>query len=142
MRRCIDLARRALASGDVPVGALIVLSEQIVAEGFEAVKVRRDVTAHAEIEAVRTASEQLDSLDLTGSTLYTTVAPCVMCAYAIRLARVSMVVTGTASPDADRTLNGQTVLTNAAMLPDRPVPVVIPNVLSEECRAILRERKG
>jgi tRNA(adenine34) deaminase len=142
MRRCMELARQALTTGDAPVGALIVLKERIVAEGIEGVKAQHDVTAHAEIEAVRNACEQLDSLDLTGSTLYTTVAPCVMCAYAIRLARISTVVTGTASSDADRALNGQTVLTSAAMLPGRPVPVVIPDVLSEECRAILRERKS
>jgi tRNA(adenine34) deaminase len=142
MHRCIELARRALASGDVPVGALIVLNDEIVAEGIEAVKALRDVTAHAEIEAVRTACEHLDSLDLTGSTLYTTVAPCVMCAYAIRLARISLVVTGTASSDADRTLNGHTVLTNPVALPGRPVPVVIPDVLREECRAISGERRG
>ncbi len=94
MRRCIQLSRRALAARDAPVGTLVVLNDRIVGEGTECVKARRDVTGHAEIEAVRAACERLGSLDLTGCTLYTNVEPCVMCAYAIRLARVSVVVTG------------------------------------------------
>lgn len=139
IRRCIELARRALVTSDAPVGALVVLDDRIVAEGIEGVRGRRDVTGHAEIQAVRAACERLDSLDLTGCTLYTSVEPCVMCAYAIRLARVSRVVAGARSTDAAWTLNGWRVLTSGDILPDRPPPSVIRDVLSRECHAVSTE---
>lgn len=139
IRRCIELARRALLTGDAPVGALVVFNDQILAEGIESVKSRRDVTGHAEIEAVRGACERLNSLNLAGCTLYTSVEPCVMCAYAIRLARVSRVVAGARSTDAAWTLNGWHVLTSREILPDRPPPSVIRDVLSRECHAVATE---
>jgi tRNA(adenine34) deaminase len=130
IRRCIELARRAQATGDVPVGAVVVCNGNIVGEGVEGVKAARDVTAHAEIEALRAAGARLDRLDLTGCTLYTSVAPCVMCAYAIRLARISTVIIGAKSSDAGWIVNGSTVLSNREMLPDRPVPTVIDVIIS------------
>jgi tRNA(adenine34) deaminase len=135
MRRCIELARRTSATGDAPVGALVVLDDRIVGEGVEAVKARADVTAHAEIEALRAACAALGSTDLTGSTLYTSVEPCLMCAYAIRLARVSLLVTGAHSPEEGQSPNGWTVLTQADVLPSRPVPLVIRDVLAGECQS-------
>jgi tRNA(adenine34) deaminase len=139
MRRCIELSRRALAASDAPVAALVVLNDRVVAEGTECVKARPDVTGHAEIEAVRAACERLGSLDLTGCTLYTNVEPCVMCAYAIRLAHVSVVVTGARSSDAEWTLNGWRVLTSGDILSDNPAPSVVRDVLSRECHAALTE---
>jgi tRNA(adenine34) deaminase len=133
MRRCIELARRALETDDAPVGALVVAHDRIVAEGIEGVKARSDVTAHAEIEALRAACKELGTLNLTGCTLYTSVEPCVMCAYAIRLARVSLVVTGARSSDVSRLVNGWSVLTNADLLPNRPPPATIRDLLSREC---------
>jgi tRNA(adenine34) deaminase len=141
MRRCIELARRALVSHDAPVGALVVLNGRILGEGVEAVKARHDVTAHAEIQAVRAASDALGSTDLTGSTLYTSIEPCVMCAYAIRLARVSLVVTGARSPHPAASLNGWAVLTSSDAPPGRPIPVTIRDVMAEECRSALAEQK-
>jgi tRNA(adenine34) deaminase len=142
MRRCIDLARRALATGDTPVGAVVVLNGRVIGEGIEGVKARRDVTGHAEIEALRAACRHLGKVDLTGCQLLTTVAPCVMCAYAIRLARVSVVVTGAESSDVARPLNGRIVLTNPGILPERPVPALISGVLESECQALLALRDG
>jgi tRNA(adenine34) deaminase len=141
MRRCIELARRALVSDDAPVGALVVLNDRILGEGVEGVKARHDVTAHAEIQALRAASDALGSTDLAGSTLYTSVEPCVMCAYAIRLARVSLVVTGARSPHADASLNGWAVLASLDALPDRPIPVTIRDVMAKECHSALTELK-
>ena len=140
IRRCIELSRRARTTGDAPVGALVVLNDRIVAEGIECVKARRDVTGHAEIEALRVACERLGTLNLTGCTLYTNVEPCVMCGYAIRLARVSVVVTGARSSDAEWTLNGWRVLTSGEILPDRPPPSVVHDVLSRECHAALADQ--
>jgi tRNA(adenine34) deaminase len=119
------------------VGSVVVLNDRIVGEGIESVRRNRDVTAHAEIEALRAACGHLGRLDLTGCQLVTTVAPCMMCAYAIRLARVSTVVTGTESSDAARALNGSVVLTSRDILPDRPVPTLITGVLNRECEALL-----
>ena len=135
MRRCIELARGALVSNDAPVGALVVLNDVVLGEGVESVKARHDVTAHAEIEALRVACDAVRSTDLAGSTLYTSVEPCVMCAYAIRLARVSLVVTGARSSHSGVSLDGWAVLTSSDALPYRPVPVIIRDVLSQECRS-------
>lgn len=142
IRRCIELARRARVTGDAPVGAVIVLDGRIVAEGIECVRARRDVTGHAEIAAVRAACDRLGTLDLTGCTLYTSVEPCVMCAYAIRLARVSRVVAGARSSDAEWATNGWRVLTRADILPDRPPPSVTRDVLGRECHDALTEPPG
>lgn len=125
MRRCTELARQATETGDAQVGALVVLHDRIVGEGVEAVRAARDVTAHAEIEALRAATRSLGSTDLTGSTMYTSVEPCVMCAFAVRLARVSVVVAGARSSDVSRRLNGWAVLSRTDILPDRPVPTTI-----------------
>lgn len=142
MRRCIELARQSLLTSDAPVGALVVLDGQIVAEGIECVRGGGDVTGHAEIEAVRTACDRLGSLNLTGCTLYTTVEPCVMCAYAIRLARISHVVSGARSTDATWPLNGWRVLTSGDILPDRPPPSVVRDLLGRECSAVSTEPPG
>lgn len=94
MRRCLELARNALESGDAPVGSLIVIDGRIIAEGIESVKSKNDPTVHAEIEAVRTACEKSDALDLRDATLYTNVEPCVMCAFAIRQTGIRRVIFG------------------------------------------------
>jgi tRNA(adenine34) deaminase len=139
IRVCLGLAQRARAHGDAAVGAVVVRGDQIVGEGVEAVRARSDVTAHAEIEALRGASARMRSLDLTGCTLYTSVDPCVMCAYAIRLARISMVVSGTAPLSEPAVLDGWMILADPGILPGRPRPAIVRNVLADECRAVLTE---
>ncbi len=89
MRRCLELGRIALQRGDAPVGSLIVLNKRIIAEGIESVKSKNDPTAHAEIEALREACRTLETIDLSGGTLYTNVEPCWMCSYAIRQTQIS-----------------------------------------------------
>jgi len=131
MRRCIDLARQAIASGDTPVGSLIVDGDELVSEGVEAVRARHDATAHAEMEALRTAFARRRSRDLTGCTLYTSVEPCIMCAYAIRLARISVVVCGARGGDGGQAVSGHLVLTDERVAPNRPSPLVIRDVLQE-----------
>jgi tRNA(adenine34) deaminase len=141
MRLCIALAWRARDTKDTPVGSIIVQGGAILAEGVEAVHGHQDVTAHAEIEAVRAACKKLGSLDLTGSTLYTSVEPCVMCAYAIRLARVSAVVAGARSADAETSASSLMALTDVNFVPARPPVIFIRDVLADQCSALL-ERKG
>jgi tRNA(adenine34) deaminase len=67
IRNCMELARRALLTNDTPVGSLIIRGDQLIAEGIEAVRSLCDVTAHAEIQALRTAFVQLKTRDLTGA---------------------------------------------------------------------------
>jgi tRNA(adenine34) deaminase len=136
MHRCIALARQATVSGDAPVGSLISDGDEVVAEGVEAVRAREDATAHAEMEALRVAFARRRSRNLTGCTLYTTVEPCIMCAYAIRLARISVVVSGARGEDEDSAISGHRVLTDARLAPHHPPPSVIRDVLAEECQRV------
>jgi tRNA(adenine34) deaminase len=133
MRRCIELARLAITTSDTPVGSLIVDGDELVSEGVEAVRARHDATAHAEMEALRAAFARRHSRDLTGCTLYTSVEPCVMCAYAIRLARISSVVSGARGADDGRAISGYIVLTDPSVAPNRTPPLVIRDVLVQEC---------
>jgi tRNA(adenine34) deaminase len=125
MRRCVELARLALATGDTPVGSVVVRAGVVVGEGIEAVRAQNDVTAHAEIQALRAASALVGSADLAGCTLYTTVEPCVMCAYAVRLARIALVVSGTRPRRTDGDMDGHDVRTNPRILPTRVPPAVV-----------------
>jgi tRNA(adenine34) deaminase len=138
MRRCIELARQAIASGDAPVGSLIVDGDDVVSEGVEAVRAHLDATAHAEMEALRMACARRRSRDLTGCALYTSVEPCVMCAYAIRLARISVVVCGGRGSDGGHAVSGHIVLTDERVAPNRPPPMVIRDVLRQECENLRR----
>ena len=140
MRRCLELARLSSATGDSPVGSVVVDDSEFVSEGVEAVRARNDATAHAEIEALRTAFARRRSRSLAGCTLYTSVEPCVMCAYAIRLARISVVVSGARSGDSNSAISGCAILTDGTLLPNHPPPTVIRDVLAAECEALLKDR--
>jgi len=94
MRRAISLAQQAEKEGEVPVGALIVKDNQCIAEGFNLPIKNSDPTAHAEIMAMRKASQQLNNYRLVDTTLYVTLEPCVMCMGAIQHARIQRVVFG------------------------------------------------
>lgn len=96
MRHALTLAARAEQAGEVPIGAVVVLEDALVAEGWNQPILAQDPTAHAEIVALRGAAVRLGNYRLPGSTLYVTLEPCVMCAGAIVQARVSRVVYGAA----------------------------------------------
>lgn len=142
MQRCLELARRALAAGDVPVGALLVRDDHVIAEGYERTRARLDPAAHAEVEALRAACRTLGTLDLSGATLYTTVEPCVLCAYTIRSARVQRVVFGACAG----TLGGVTgpcpLLTSTTAFAGSAPPTIVGGILAEECERLLAERRG
>jgi tRNA(adenine34) deaminase len=136
MREALDEARLALATGDVPVGALVLGADgRVLGRGHNRREAAGDPTAHAELLAVREAASALGSWRLTGCTLVVTLEPCTMCAGALVLARVGRVVYGADDPKAgavgslwdvvrDRRLNHR--------------PEVVPGVLAEECAQPLR----
>jgi tRNA(adenine34) deaminase len=113
-----------------------------LSEGVEGVRRRHDATAHAEIEALRAAFARRRSPDLTGCTLYTSVEPCIMCAYAIRLARISVVVCGARGGGGEQTISGHSVLTDERIVPNRPTPLVVRDVLVRECESVRDEGRG
>ena len=94
MRRALELARRAALDHEVPVGALLVLDEEVIGEGWNRPIVSQDPTAHAEIVALRAGAQRLRNYRLGGTTLYATLEPCAMCMGAALNARVSRVVFG------------------------------------------------
>ncbi len=87
MRRALDLAAQAAAAGEVPVGAVVTLVDEIVAETRNAMRGSSDPTAHAEMEAIRAAAARLGASRLDECTIWVTLEPCAMCAAAIGLAR-------------------------------------------------------
>lgn len=100
MRHALLLAHRAQAAGEVPVGAVVVHGDRIVGEGWNRPIGAHDPSAHAEMVALREAAQRLGNYRLTGTTLYVTLEPCVMCAGAIVHARVAHLVFGAWDPKA------------------------------------------
>jgi tRNA(adenine34) deaminase len=100
MRLALEQAASAQADGEVPVGAVLVRGDEVVAVGANRPIATHDPTAHAEIETLRAGGRALNSYRLTGTTLYVTLEPCVMCASAIVHARVKRLVFGAWDPRA------------------------------------------
>lgn len=98
MRKALELARRAEAAGEVPVGAVIVKDNQLLAEGWNRPISDNDPTAHAEMVALREAGRLLSNYRLVDTVMYVTLEPCVMCAGALIHARVKRVVYGATDP--------------------------------------------
>ena len=98
MRHALAQAERAEAAGEVPVGAVLLLDDQLVAEGWNRPIGSHDPAAHAEVMALRAAGELLGNYRLSSSTLYVTLEPCLMCVGAIVHARVARLVYGASDP--------------------------------------------
>jgi len=135
MRAALDEAAAAGARGEVPVGAVLVLGKDIIATGGNAPIASHDPSAHAEIEALRAGGRALGSYRLTGTTLYVTLEPCVMCASAIVHARVRRLVFGAWDPRAGAAGS----ITDVFALPQLNHRVdVFGGVLMEECAQLLQ----
>ena len=98
MRQALELASVAASAGEVPVGALVVLDGEIIAEAHNRRELDADPTAHAELLAIRAAAKRLGDWRLERCTVYVTLEPCAMCAGAMVLARVSRCVYGCRDP--------------------------------------------
>ena len=136
MQRAIELARHAEAEGEVPVGALIVYDDKIIAEGWNTPITGNDPTAHAEIKALRAAADTIKNYRLLDTTLYVTLEPCVMCAGAIIHARVKRVVFGATDPKTGAAGSVFDVLNTDRL--NHHVDI-LQGVLAEECSALLSE---
>jgi tRNA(adenine34) deaminase len=135
MRRALDLARHAEQAGEVPVGALVVLNDEILGEGWNQPIVSHDPTAHAEIVALRAAAARMKNYRLTDTTLYVTLEPCAMCAGAIVQARVARVVYGATDPKAGAAGSVFNLLDSSAL---NHRAQVTGGMLAEECGEMLR----
>jgi tRNA(adenine34) deaminase len=136
MRVALDHAAIAQASGEVPVGAVLVRGDEVIATGANCPIASHDPTAHAEIEALRAGGRALNSDRLTDTTLYVTLEPCAMCASAIVHARVRRVVFGAWDPRAGAA--GSIVDIFALQGLNHRVDV-FGGVLMEECSGLLRD---
>ena len=136
MQRALELADAAEAKGEVPVGAVLVHGDEIIAEGANRPIASNDPTAHAEIEALRAGGQAMGSYRLTDTTLYVTLEPCTMCAAAIVHARVRRLVFGAWDPRAGAA--GSIVDVFALSGLNHRVDV-FGGVLAEECGRRLRE---
>ena len=136
MRTALGHAVAARERGEVPVGALLVRGDSVIAAAGNSPIASHDPTAHAEIQVLRAAGRILGSYRLTGTTLYVTLEPCVMCAAALVHARVRRLVFGAWDPRA----GGAGSLTNVFGLPGLNHSVdVFGGVLMEECGGLLQE---
>jgi len=134
MRLAIREAARALAHDDVPVGAVLVHTDEVVGAGHNERELRADPTAHAEMIAIRAAAARLGSWRLLDTTLYVTLEPCAMCAGAVVLGRIPRVVYGTADPKAGAAGSVLDVLAQPRL---NHRPEVTGGVLAAECAELL-----
>ncbi len=131
MRKALAEAEAALREGEIPIGAVVVAGGRIIARGHNLTETLRDVTAHAEMQAITSAANELGGKYLSDCTLYVTVEPCVMCAGAIGWAQIRRIVYG--APDEKR---GYRRYAPQAL---HPKATVVAGVLAAECRQIMQD---
>ncbi len=134
MREAIREGRKALRSGDVPVGAVVVLNGKIIGRGHNQVELLKDPTAHAEMIAITSATATIENKWLRDAALYVTVEPCAMCAGAAVLARLKRVVYGV----QDIKTGAHSSLFNLLNDPRLNHQIeVVPGIAREECAALM-----
>ncbi|CAI0703362.1 tRNA-specific adenosine deaminase [Serratia liquefaciens] len=134
MRQALRLALRAQEEGEVPVGALLVLDNQVIGEGWNRPIGRHDPTAHAEIMALRQGGSVLQNYRLLNATLYVTLEPCVMCAGAMVHSRIRRLVYGAADVKTGAAGSLVDILRHPGM--NHQVEI-LSGVLAEECAVTL-----
>ena len=131
MRKALEQARMAFDRDEVPVGAIVVCNDRIIARGHNLTETLNDVTAHAEMQAITAAANALGGKYLDVCTLYVTVEPCVMCAGAIGWSQLGRLVYGAADPK-----RGYSVYAPNALHPRTQVTT---GVLEEECAQLMKD---
>ena len=134
MRRALELAESAVEHGDVPIGAVVARGEEVLGQAGNERELRRDPTAHAEVLAMRQASERMGGWRLLDTVLYVTLEPCPMCAGAISLARVPRLVFGASDPKGGA-VGGVIDLFSEPVVNHRPV--VEGGLLADESATLL-----
>jgi tRNA(adenine34) deaminase len=134
MKEALAAAEEAGADGEVPVGAVVVAGGNVIARGRNRTEATGQAIAHAELEALRKASGAVGDWRLDGCTLYVTLEPCPMCAFAALLARVDRVVFGAADPK----FGGCGSVVDVPAAPFNHRVAVRGGILTQECSAILR----
>lgn len=136
MQEALKEAQKAAELGEIPIGAVLVVEDEIIARAHNMREVWQDGTAHAEIIVIREACQKLNRWRLTGATLYVTVEPCPMCAGAIVMSRVSRLVYGTTDSKAGAAESLFNIVDNPAL---NHRTQVVAGVCSEECANIMKE---
>lgn len=131
MEEALKEARAAAEDGEIPIGAVIVCRDEIIARGHNLTEALNDPTAHAEMLALTSATGELGGKYLTGCTLYVTVEPCPMCAAALAWAQVSRIVYGAPDPKRGYSLFSPSLL--------HPRTEVTSGVMAEQCGGILSD---
>lgn len=135
MRRALKLAQEAAEHGEVPVGCVIVLRDEIIGEGRNRREEKQSTASHAEMEAIAQANATVGSWRLSEAELYVTLEPCPMCAGAILNARIGKVFYG--ARDTAMGAVGGVVNLFMEEFPNRPA--VVGGILAEECSAVLQK---
>ncbi len=130
MKLALAEARKAASAGEIPVGALVVAGGRIVGRGHNLTETLRDVTAHAEMQAITAAAAERDAKYLDDATLYVTLEPCLMCAGAIGWSQLRRIVIGARDPR-----RGFSVLCTSS--PFHPKAEVVWDVMADECRELI-----
>lgn len=136
MAEATELARRAAALGEIPVGALVVRDGRIIGRGHNRPRTDHDPTAHAEIVAMRDASRALGSERLPGCDLWVTLEPCAMCAGAIAHARIARLYYGASDPKGGAVEHGPRLFAQPTV---HHRPEIYSGLGAEEAGALLRE---
>lgn len=135
MQRACELAQRAAAEGEVPVGAVLIRNDEVLAEGWNRPINANDPTSHAEINVLRTAAAKIGNYRLLDTTLYVTLEPCVMCAGALIHARVARVVYGAIEPKTGADVSVFNLLSDTR---HNHRLDVVGGVMADECSALLQ----
>jgi tRNA(Arg) A34 adenosine deaminase TadA len=135
MRRALDLAAEAAAAGEVPVGAVITLGDEIIAEAGNAMRGSNDPTAHAEMEAIRSAGAKLGTSRLDECTLWVTLEPCAMCAAAAAVARLKALRFAAEDPKGGGVVHGARIFAQPTC---HHRPDVLGGIGEDEAAALLR----
>lgn len=129
MKKAIDLAEQAYEEGEIPIGAIIVINEKIIGKGYNQVEKLGDATAHAEMIAITSAADYINSKYLKNCTLYVTVEPCVMCGGALKWSQIDKIVYGT------KENNFGFFSSDIKGLPKKVE--IVPGILKEKCNELM-----